>query len=75
MPVPPDWAQHGRCGQLSAGLEHAHDESVGHRKYRDAKNIDAQRAQLRQLSERLTTNYEGLSEHVTSGGFMLRNVF
>jgi transposase InsO family protein len=52
------------------------DEIVGRRNARNAKRIDAERAQLRELPERRTTDYEELSVRVTSsGGFTLRKVF
>ncbi|MBL8579238.1 MAG: IS21 family transposase [Mesorhizobium sp.] len=52
------------------------DEIVGRRNARNAKRIDAERAQLRELPDRRTTDYEELSVRVTSsGGFTLRKVF
>ena len=52
------------------------DEIVGRRNARNAKRIDVERAQLRELPDRRTTDYEELSVRVTSsGGFTLRKVF
>jgi hypothetical protein len=52
------------------------DEIVGRRNARNVKRIDVERAQLRELPERRTTDYEELSVRVTSsGGFTLRKVF
>lgn len=52
------------------------DEIVSRRNARNAKRIDAERSELRQLPERRSADYEDLSVRVTSsGGFTLRKVF
>jgi hypothetical protein len=52
------------------------DEIVSRRNARNAKRIDAERGELRQLPERRCADYEDLSVRVTSsGGFTLRKVF
>ena len=52
------------------------DELVGRRNARNAKRIDSERAELRELPRRRTTDYEELAVRVTSaGGFTLRKVF
>ena len=52
------------------------DEIVSRRNARNAKRIDVERAELRGLPDRRTTDYEELTARVTSsGGFTLRKVF
>ena len=52
------------------------DEIVGRINARNAKRIDAERASLRPLPARRTTDYEEVTLRVTSsGGFTLRKVF
>jgi hypothetical protein len=52
------------------------DEIVGRRNARNAKRIDIERAELRELPNRRTTDYEEVTVRVTSaGGFTLRKVF
>ena len=52
------------------------DEIVGRINARNAKRIDAERASLRPLPARRTTDYEEVTLRVTSsGGFILRKVF
>lgn len=52
------------------------DEIVGRINARNAKRIDAERASLRPLPVRRTTDYEEVTLRVTSsGGFTLRKVF
>ena len=52
------------------------DEIVGRINARNAKRIDAERACLRPLPARRTTDYEEVTLRVTSsGGFILRKVF
>jgi hypothetical protein len=52
------------------------DEIVGRRNARNAKRIDIERAELKQLPDRRTTDYEQVTVRVTSsGGFTLRKVF
>lgn len=52
------------------------DEIVGRINARNAKRIDAERANLRPLPARRTTDYEEVTLRVTSsGGFTLRKVF
>jgi hypothetical protein len=52
------------------------DEIVGRRNARNAKRIDVERAELKQLPDRRTTDYEEVTVRVTSaGGFTLRKVF
>jgi hypothetical protein len=52
------------------------DEIVSRHNGRNAKRIDIERADLRELPDRRTTDYEELSVRVTSsGGFTLRKVF
>ena len=52
------------------------DEIVGRINARNAKRIDAERASLRPLPARRTTDYEEVTLRVTSsGGFTLRRVF
>ena len=52
------------------------DEIVGRRNARNAKRIDIERAELQELPDRRTSDYEELSVRVTSsGGFTLRKVF
>ena len=52
------------------------DEIVGRINARNAKRIDAERACLRPLPARRTTDYEEVTLRVTSsGGFILREVF
>ncbi len=52
------------------------DEIVGRINARNAKRIDAERASLRPLPTRRTTDYEEITLRVTSsGGFTLRKVF
>jgi len=52
------------------------DEIVGRRNARNVKRIDVERAELRPLPKRRSTDYEEVSVRVTaSGGFTLRKVF
>ena len=52
------------------------DESVGRRNARKGKRIDLERAELQELPDRRTSDYEQVSVRVTSsGGFTLRKVF
>lgn len=52
------------------------DEIVGRINARNAKRIDAERAALKALPSRRTTDYEEIPVRVTStGGFVLRKVF
>jgi len=52
------------------------DEIVGRTNARNAKRIDIERASLRPLPARRTTDYEETTVRVTSsGGFLLRKVF
>jgi len=52
------------------------DEIVGRQNTRHAKLIEAERAQLRKLPDRRSSDYEEVSVRVTSsGGFTLRKVF
>lgn len=52
------------------------DEIVGRINARNAKRIDIERASLRPLPARRTTDYEEITVRVTSsGGFLLRKVF
>ncbi len=52
------------------------DEIVSRCNARNAKRIDAERAELRKLPERRSTDYEEVGVRVTScGGFTLRKVF
>ena len=52
------------------------DEIVGRRNARSAKRIDIERAKLKQLPDRRSTDYEEVTARVTSaGGFTLRKVF
>lgn len=52
------------------------DEIVGRTNARNAKRIDAERAALKALPPRRTTDYEEVPVRVTStGGFVLRRVF
>ena len=52
------------------------DEIVGRQNIRHAKLIEAERAQLRKLPDRRSSDYEEVSVRVTSsGGFTLRKVF
>ena len=52
------------------------DELVSRRNARHAKRIDIERAELRDLPDRRTMDYEEVSVRVTSsGGFTLRKVF
>lgn len=52
------------------------DEIVGRRNARNARRIDVERAELKQLPDRRTTDYEEVTVRVTSaGGFTLRKVF
>ena len=52
------------------------DELVGRRNARNRKRIEIERAKLKQLPERRTTDYEEARVLVTSsGGFILRRVF
>jgi hypothetical protein len=52
------------------------DEIVGRRNTRNAKRIDVERAELKELPDRRTTDYEQVTVRVTSsGGFTLRKVF
>jgi hypothetical protein len=49
------------------------DEVVGRRNARNCKRIEIERATLKQLPERRTTDYE--EARTSSGGFILRRVF
>lgn len=52
------------------------DEIVARRNARNAKRIDSERAALKALPERRSSDYEEVVVHVTSsGGFTLRKVF
>jgi hypothetical protein len=52
------------------------DESVGRRNARKGKRIDLERAELQELPDRRTSDYEQVSVRITSsGGFTLRKVF
>jgi hypothetical protein len=52
------------------------DEIVGRQNARNRKRIEVERAELKKLPERRTTDYEEATVHVTSsGGFALRRVF
>lgn len=52
------------------------DEIVGRRNARTAKRIDIERADLQELPDRRTADYEQVTVRVTSsGGFTLRKVF
>ncbi len=52
------------------------DEIVSRRNARNTKRIDVERAELKPLPERRSTDYEEVSVRVTSsGGFTLRKVF
>ena len=52
------------------------DEIVGRQNARNAKRIEAERAELHRLPDRRTSDYEEVSVRVTSsGGFTLRKVF
>jgi hypothetical protein len=52
------------------------DEIVGRRNARNGKRIDLERAELQELSDRRTSDYEQVNVRVTSsGGFTLRKVF
>ena len=52
------------------------DEIVSRRNAGNAKRIDVERAELRQLPDRRTTDYEEITVRVTtSSGFILRRVF
>ncbi len=52
------------------------DEIVSRRNARNAKRIDIERAELRDLPERRSSDYEEISVRITSsGGFTLRKVF
>lgn len=52
------------------------DEVVGRSNARNAKRIDVERASLRSLPARRTTDHEEITVRVTSsGGFLLRKVF
>src|SRR5512144_3068566 len=52
------------------------DEIVGRRNARKAKRIDSERAELQDLPDRRTSDYEQVTVRVTSsGGFTLRKVF
>ena len=52
------------------------DEIIGRRNARNAKRIDAERAELKPLPKRRTEDYEDVTVCVTSsGGFVLRKVF
>lgn len=52
------------------------DEIVGRRNARNGKRIDLERAELQELPDRRTSDYEQVSVRVTSsGGFTLRKVF
>jgi hypothetical protein len=52
------------------------DEIVSRRNARNAKRIDIERAELKALPNRRTTDYEEVTARVTSaGGFTLRKVF
>lgn len=59
-----------------AGYRRFIDEIVSRRNARNAKRIDAERAELKALPERRSTDYEEVTVPVTSsGGFTLRKVF
>lgn len=59
-----------------AGYRRFVDEIVGRCNARNAKRIDAERAQLQQLPDRRSCDYEEVTVRVTSsGGFTLRKVF
>jgi transposase InsO family protein len=59
-----------------AGYRRFIDEVVGRINARNAKRIDVERASLRPLPARRTTDYEEVTVRVTSsGGFLLRKVF
>lgn len=52
------------------------DEVVGRINARNSKRIDMERASLKPLPARRTTDYEGIAVRVTSlGGFILRKIF
>lgn len=52
------------------------DEIVGRRNARNGKRIDLERAELQELPDRRTSDYEQVNVRVTSsGGFTLRKVF
>ena len=52
------------------------DEIVGHCNARNSRRIDVERAELRDLPVRRTSDYEDITVRVTSsGGFTLRKVF
>jgi len=52
------------------------DEIVGRRNARKSKRIDVERAELQELPDRRTADYEQVTVRVTSsGGFTLRKVF
>jgi hypothetical protein len=59
-----------------AGYRRFIDEIVSRRNARNAKRIDAERAELKALPERRSADYEEVTVPVTSsGGFTLRKVF
>jgi transposase InsO family protein len=59
-----------------AGYRRFIDEIVGRINARNAKRIDVERASLKPLPARRTTDYEEVTVRVTSsGGFLLRKVF
>jgi hypothetical protein len=59
-----------------AGYRRFIDEIVSRRNARNAKRIDAERAELKALPERRSADYEEITVRVTtSGGFTLRKVF
>src|SRR3974377_751548 len=59
-----------------AGYRRFIDEVIGRRNARNRKRIEIERAALRPLPERRTTDYEEARVLVTSsGGFILRRVF
>jgi len=59
-----------------AGYRRFIDEVVGRINARNAKRIDVERASLKPLPARRTTDYEEVTVRVTSsGGFLLRKVF
>jgi transposase InsO family protein len=59
-----------------AGFRRFIDEVVGRINARNAKRIDVERASLKPLPARRTTDYEEVTVRVTSsGGFLLRKVF
>ncbi len=59
-----------------AAYRHFVDEIVSRRNARNAKRIDIERAELKELPNRRTTDYEEVTVRVTSaGGFTLRKVF